>query len=132
MLKRVVCTLGETMDTLPPTSRLMSVDLPALGSPMMATMPQDWLAVMRDRFQPEAGRCLLGGATGISLRLRGRVSLHAGFDGEQWRMRWPCGFEYLVRRDGKPPRLRPFLQSGFGILGRRCNTLCQFAPARLD
>ena len=36
---RVVCTLGETMLTLEPTSALTSVDLPALGAPTMATKP---------------------------------------------------------------------------------------------
>ena len=39
---RVVCTLCETIDTLAPTSALTSVDLPALGAPMMATKPQRW------------------------------------------------------------------------------------------
>ncbi len=34
---RVVCTLRETIDTLAPTSALMSVDLPAFGAPISAT-----------------------------------------------------------------------------------------------
>ena len=38
--RRVVCTLGETMETLAPTRRLSRVDLPALGAPMIATKPQ--------------------------------------------------------------------------------------------
>ena len=33
---RVVWTLGVTITTLEPTSALVSVDLPALGAPMMA------------------------------------------------------------------------------------------------
>ena len=33
---RVVWTLGVTMATFDPTSALVSVDLPALGAPMMA------------------------------------------------------------------------------------------------
>ena len=37
---RVVCTLCETIETLEPTSALMSVDLPALGAPISATKPQ--------------------------------------------------------------------------------------------
>ena len=35
--RRVVCTFGETMETLAPTSRFSSVDLPALGAPISAT-----------------------------------------------------------------------------------------------
>src|SRR5262249_29273960 len=37
---RVVCTLGVTIETLAPTSALMSVDLPTLGAPISATNPQ--------------------------------------------------------------------------------------------
>ena len=37
--KRVVCTFWVTIDTLAPTRRLVSVDLPALGAPMMAAKP---------------------------------------------------------------------------------------------
>src|SRR5256885_11910247 len=37
---RVVCTFGETMVTLAPTSALMSVDLPTLGAPISAMKPQ--------------------------------------------------------------------------------------------
>ncbi len=36
---RVVCTLGLTIVTLPPTSALTSVDLPTLGAPITATKP---------------------------------------------------------------------------------------------
>ena len=39
---RVVCTLCETIDTLAPTRALTSVDLPALGAPIMATKAQRW------------------------------------------------------------------------------------------
>ena len=37
---RVVCTFGVTIETLAPTSALISVDLPALGAPISATKPQ--------------------------------------------------------------------------------------------
>jgi hypothetical protein len=37
---RVVCTLGETIETLAPTRRFTSVDFPALGAPITATKPQ--------------------------------------------------------------------------------------------
>jgi hypothetical protein len=35
--RRVVCTLGETIETFAPTSALSSVDFPALGAPISAT-----------------------------------------------------------------------------------------------
>ena len=38
-IARVVWTLWLTIDTLVPTSRLTSVDLPALGAPISATKP---------------------------------------------------------------------------------------------
>src|SRR5262245_42336928 len=37
---RVVCTLLDTIETLVPTSALMSVDLPTFGTPISATKPQ--------------------------------------------------------------------------------------------
>ena len=37
---RVVCTLWVTIETLAPTMRFISVDLPAFGSPISATSPQ--------------------------------------------------------------------------------------------
>jgi len=39
MRARVVCTLWVTMETLAPTMRLVSVDLPAFGSPIRAAKP---------------------------------------------------------------------------------------------
>ena len=39
MRRRVVCTLGETIDTLVPTSLFSRVDLPTLGAPRRATKP---------------------------------------------------------------------------------------------
>ena len=39
-MARVVCTLRETMETLEPTSALVSVDLPAFGAPISAMKPQ--------------------------------------------------------------------------------------------
>ena len=38
--RRVVCGLSDTIATLPPTIRLTSVDLPALGRPASATKPE--------------------------------------------------------------------------------------------
>src|SRR5271165_6894405 len=37
---RVVCALGDTIDSLAPVSRFSSVDFPAFGAPTMATKPQ--------------------------------------------------------------------------------------------
>ena len=48
-IERVVCTLWVTIETLVPTSRLTSVDLPALGAPMSATKPQRVSVVSRHR-----------------------------------------------------------------------------------
>ena len=39
-IERVVCTLCVTIDTLAPTSWLISVDLPAFGAPISATKPE--------------------------------------------------------------------------------------------
>jgi hypothetical protein len=39
-MARVVCTLWLTIDTLAPTRRLTSVDLPALVAPISATKPE--------------------------------------------------------------------------------------------
>ena len=37
---RVVCALWVTIETLAPTSALVSVDLPLFGAPISATKPQ--------------------------------------------------------------------------------------------
>src|SRR5689334_8094454 len=37
---RVVCGLGETIESLTPRSAFISVDLPTLGQPTMATYPE--------------------------------------------------------------------------------------------
>ncbi len=39
-LRRVVCTLGVTIDTFAPITVFISVDLPALGNPISATYPK--------------------------------------------------------------------------------------------
>src|ERR671919_482132 len=49
MRLRVVCGLGETMATFWPRMRLSSVDLPALGRPTRATIPN---AVIEERETP--------------------------------------------------------------------------------
>ena len=43
--KRVVCTFCVTIETLDPVSRFTSVDLPALGAPMMAAKPARWFSI---------------------------------------------------------------------------------------
>ena len=57
----MVCTLGVTIETLVPTSRLSRVDLPTLGAPRIATKPQrvgGWsvMALVRSRGAPAAAR----------------------------------------------------------------------------
>ena len=60
--KRVVCTFWVTIETLAPTRRLVRVDLPALGAPMMAAKPAR--VVMRSFMRQSSGGC-------VSMRLGG-------------------------------------------------------------
>src|ERR1043165_1811802 len=66
---RVVCTLRLTIETLAPTSALISVDLPAFGAPISATKPQRVAGSSIRRIhafarQHRGGRRLLCGALG--------------------------------------------------------------------
>src|SRR6185369_18080087 len=88
---RVVCALWVTIETLAPTSALVSVDLPLFGAPISATKPQrlsfaDWSSVM-GRGLPDAlaeqhgeGGGLLGCALVGAVAALGRnaVDLHLG------------------------------------------------------
>src|SRR5579883_491340 len=53
---RVVCTLGLTIATFAPTSALVSVDLPALGAPMMAQNPARVMTAGRAFLPPPPAR----------------------------------------------------------------------------
>ena len=66
MRARVVWTLWVTIETLAPTMRLSSVDLPALGSPIRATKPQRVSASGRRRSSRVLG--------GRAARVRGKLA----------------------------------------------------------
>src|SRR5262245_33291885 len=94
---RVVCALCVTIETLAPTSALISVDLPLFGAPISATKPQrvvalplglpPSLAILRrlpDPFAQEHGKCcrLLGFALVRPLPAFGRDAFDVHFGGE--------------------------------------------------
>ena len=98
---RVVCTLWLTIETLAPTSALTSVDLPALGAPMMAMKPQRVSPPARLgrpaqlicassphalARQQRGGGGLLGGALAGALAARGLAALDAHLGGEARRV----------------------------------------------
>ena len=116
MRLRVVCTLGVTMATLAPTSGLTRVDLPALGTPRMATKPRCAFAahafhrsLSRQHRMPPPARppaspprrprvaaVALSTSTVNSRLVRGPRGRHSG------------------KSAAAAPRLRPFLQRRLG------------------
>ena len=125
---RVVCTLWLTIETLDPTSRLTSVDLPALGAPMMATKPQRVSACIR-RHRPSAFHTPCadenggGGLCSASRRVRpsprlGVERLDRYLDVEARGMVGPAAADDRVDRRGNAPALRPFLERGLGVAER--------------
>src|SRR5215207_2934767 len=146
MSARVVCTFGVTIDTLVPTSALVSVDLPTLGAPISATKPQRVSA---------AGPPAIGSATarvpahalalqhGGGGRLLGRAFCAAGAFGRSilWKLDNDAEFRIVMRptalelaiggrRQAAP--LRPFLQHGFGIAQRPVGRQHALLPEALD
>ena len=129
---RVVCALRDVMLIFWPTSALSSVDLPTLGRPTMATVPQRVsapLACDHDRSGPP-GRSLAFSASSMwraascsaARRERPRpVSAidNAGMralDLERLRMRLARGAHDAIRRHRDAARLQPLLQLGLGVL----------------
>ena len=115
--RRVVCTLGETIETLVPTSRLSSVDLPTLGAPMIATNPARWppaqpcgaspstlqqLGRRRLLGRPLGGRRSRPGGRCRSARLTSTVKVIA--------CAGPAVATTPIDRAGQATRLRPLLQ----------------------
>src|ERR687885_12500 len=102
MRRRVVWTLGETIETLVPTRRLRSVDLPTLGAPRSATKParrgspvtgsagSATIPLLHPLEQP-AGRLPLGRTLARSLAEAGLVAREARLDPELERVRRPLG-----------------------------------------
>src|SRR5438552_13527857 len=132
----VVCTLGETIETLAPTRRLTSVDLPALGAPSTATKPKRRAA---GSARGSAGGSLApGSATPVEQVLQQRAGrrgggrpLRAGAalgrreagdgdpDDEGRVVRRPRLLHRLVGWQLQAAGLRPFLQRGPRVLWRR-------------
>ena len=127
--RRVVCTLGETIETLVPTSRLSSVDLPTLGAPTIATKParvgagsamsalarSAAASARRPPARPPAWWRPAAGCGGWSARLTSTVKV----------MAWagPDGRDDPIDRALQAARLRPLLQHHLGIARRRLHGL---------
>src|SRR5690606_32288445 len=130
---RVVCTLREVIVTLAPTRALTSVDLPALGAPMMAITPQRRapaasasgaaspgaalglsanLALLHHTFplQHRGGGGLLGGPLRGPLATRGGLAPDAHLGGEARRMVGAGTLHLDIARQREPLPLRPFLE----------------------
>src|SRR6478735_10871770 len=101
---RVVCGFFDVMLTFSPISAFMSVDLPTLGRPTMATCPQRYGSASTavpslDLLERRFGGCLLGGPTADAAP--GRHQLHradAALDVEHLRMRLPGGRDDRILR----------------------------------
>src|SRR3990172_6454301 len=122
---RVVCALWVTMETLAPTSALVSVDLPLFGAPITATKPQRVsslrvsaiLGRLPHPFAKQHGkrRRLLGFALIGPLSALGRNALDLNFGGEARRMIGAFARHFEIARQRQAPSLRPFLEQGLRI-----------------
>ena len=116
---RVVCTLGVTMATLEPTSALISVDLPALGAPMMAQKPQacgHGCIHLRQQFR---GRVLFGFALGAALARHGVKARHRDFDHKARRMVGAFASDQWYRPARRTSLPRPCAHSCSRVLASR-------------
>ena len=120
MRARVVWTLWVTMETLAPTMRFSSVDLPAFGSPIRATRPQrvgaSVMGFLQER-EERLGGLLLGGAFRGRAAAGGVTVREAGLDGEDRRVVRAFAVEIGVVGRGHAAGLRPFLERGLGVGG---------------
>src|SRR5712692_1773442 len=142
---RVVCTLWLTIETLVPTSALMSVDLPALGAPISAMKPQRVAgaagsagspirAVRRHALprQHGGGGRLLGRALRAAAPF-GRFALgKLDRDAELGAVVGARPPDFAVARGGHAARLRPFLQYGLRIAQRARRLEHAVLPEALD
>src|SRR4029079_11915586 len=126
---RVVCALWVTIETLAPTSALVSVDLPLFGAPISATKPQrvggDSSAAGSAILSPRLPKHLAQqhgkrrGLLGLSLigplpaLRRDAFDLHLG--GETRRVIGALATHLEIARQRQAASLRPFLQQGFRI-----------------
>src|SRR5579883_1442514 len=123
---RVVCTLGVTIETLDPTSALVSVDFPTLGAPISATTTQrraasSAIAPFGFNAFARQHRCrsgLLGGALGAARPLRRREVRQLHGDPEFGAVVGAGARHFPVGGRRQATSLRPFLQHGLGIAQR--------------
>src|SRR5581483_6916586 len=134
---RVVCTLWLTIDTLAPTSRLTSVDLPAFGAPITAMKPQRVSPAGAGSLmgpphalarQQRSGGSLLGGALARPLTARRLGALDAHFGGEARGMVGAFTADLHVLRQVAALALGPFLPRRLGIRRRGRRGLELVAP----
>src|SRR5262249_48329870 len=131
---RVVCTLGVTIETLAPTSALMSVDFPTLVAPISATKPHRCStcstcapcagsAIAARRLdalasQHGCGGGLFGGAFGPSQPFGRRESRKLHSHPELRIVIRPRPGDLTIGGRRQAACLRPFLQHGLGIAQR--------------
>ena len=137
MRVRVVCTLWVTIETLAPTIRFSSVDLPAFGSPISATnpqrvasrvMPRPPAAPAAPRPPPAAPRASRPPAPRRRARPSSRTSTEktGAWSG-------PSRSRSTIGRRRQAARLRPFLQRGLGVAARpRAPRAIRVAPGPQD
>src|SRR6185295_5144258 len=133
---RVVCTLRLTIDTLEPTSALISVDLPALGAPISAMKPQrvSPSTIRRHAFAGEhrGGSGLLGGALGGPDALGRRTVGDLDRDAEFRIVVRPGALDLAIGGRRQAAALRPFLQHGLRVAQRTRRLEHALAPESLD
>src|SRR4051794_5307354 len=131
--RRVVWTLGETIETLVPTSWLSRVDLPTFGAPMMATKPArvgagSAISGLAHSGQHQGGSGVFGRALGAGGCLLRRLSREAYLDGERHRVGRSLRGDDAVGRRLQALRMRELLQACLRIPRRRLHDLDHRAP----
>src|ERR1700728_4560490 len=122
---RVVCTLGDTIETLAPTTALSSVDFPTFGAPIRATKPQRVGASAVSAIEPFGFDALARhhrGRGGLVGRALGASGAFGG--GEIGKLHGDAELRVVIRTGARDlaigggrqaARLRPFLEHGFWI-----------------
>ena len=124
--RRVVCTLGETIDTLVPTRRFSKVDLPTFGAPRMAMKPQrvglDGFSVMPLRSElRRASSCSAAACSAARLEppvASPKRDRRARPRSRTWARARAGGPGHAVLGQAEPAALRPLLQGGLGVTRR--------------
>ena len=115
---RVVCTLGDTIETFEPTSALTSVDLPALGAPTMAAKParvraaRALLTALLSCLEHQGRRGALGLALGQPAPLRRRQVADRDLDQEHRLVLGAFAADLLVGRQRQPACPAPIPAAG--------------------